>query len=102
MKEAPEPKNVGELRSFIGSVSYYQKLLPSLATVLAPLYALLKKGTPWQWTADCAAAVARVKEMLSFSPVLLRYDPSLPLKLVTDASSTGLGAALLQVTPDDL
>ena len=100
--EAPEPTNASELKSFIGAVSYYQRLLPDLATVLAPLYALLKKNTQWRWTTGCSEAVARVKQMLSSSPVLMRYDPALPLKLVTDASSTGLGAALLHVTPDGL
>ena len=49
---APDPRNVQELRSLIGSVSYYQRLLPDLATVLAPLYALLKKDTKWAWTAE--------------------------------------------------
>lgn len=99
---APDPRNVQELRSLIGSVSYYQRLLPNLSTVLAPLYALLKKGVKWAWTAECAAAVRCVKDMLSTAPVLMRYDPALPLRLVTDASATGVGAALMQVTPDGL
>ena len=47
---APDPRNVQELRSLTGSVNYYQRLLPDLATVLAPLYALLKKDTKWAWT----------------------------------------------------
>ncbi|XP_043242963.1 uncharacterized protein K02A2.6-like [Amphibalanus amphitrite] len=99
---APDPRNVQELRSLIGSVSYYQRLLPNLSTVLAPLYALLKTGVKWAWTAECAAAVRRVKDMLSTAPVLMRYDPVLPLRLVTDASATGVGAALMQVTPEGL
>ena len=41
---APYPKNQQELKSLIGKVSYYQRILPDLATVLSPLYALLKKG----------------------------------------------------------
>ena len=31
--KAPEPKNVHELRLFIGLVNYYRKFLPDLATV---------------------------------------------------------------------
>ena len=102
VREASEPTNTTELKSFIGAVSYYQKLLPGIATVLAPLYELLKKGTPWRWTAGCSSAVVKVKKMLSSSPVLMRYDPTLPLKLVTEASSTGLGAALFQVAPEGM
>ena len=47
--EAPEPQNVGELRSFLGMVNYYGKFLPDLATTLSPLYCLLRKSTPWRW-----------------------------------------------------
>lgn len=39
--QAPTPKNVSQLRSFLGLVNYYGKFLPDLATILAPLYKLL-------------------------------------------------------------
>ena len=97
---APEPKDVSQLRSLLGSITYFGRLLPDLSTVLAPLYELVKKGVPWSWTQRCAAAVKKVKSMLTSPPVLKRYDPALPLKLVTDASSVGVGAALMQVMPD--
>ena len=47
--EAPEPRNVGELRSFLGVVNYYGKFLPDLATTLSPLYYLLQKHVHWRW-----------------------------------------------------
>ena len=97
--EAPEPQDVHQLRSLLGSVTYFGRLLPDLSTVLAPLYQLMKKGSPWRWTRQCSAAVAKVKAMLTNPPVLMRYDPTLPLKLVTDASSVGVGAALMHVLP---
>ncbi|XP_043244647.1 uncharacterized protein K02A2.6-like [Amphibalanus amphitrite] len=100
--QAPDPVNQQALKSLIGTVSYYQRILPGLATVLTPLYALLKKGVKWQWTEQCAAAVKKVKTMLSSAPVLVRFDPDRPVRLVTDASETGLGAVLMQVTADGL
>lgn len=39
---APKPRNVTELKSYLGLLSYYTKFLPNLSTVLAPLYQLLK------------------------------------------------------------
>lgn len=39
IKEAPNPKNVAELRWF----------LPDLSTTLAPLYQLLHKDSSWKW-----------------------------------------------------
>ena len=41
--KAPAPRNVTELRSFLGLVNYYRKFLPDLATTLSLLYALLQK-----------------------------------------------------------
>ena len=41
--DAPAPKDVSQLKSFLGLVNYYSKFLPHLASTLAPLYALLTK-----------------------------------------------------------
>ena len=40
--EAPQPTNVTQLKSFLGTLNYYGKFLPNLSTCLAPLYGLLK------------------------------------------------------------
>ncbi len=47
--EAPAPKDVPQLRSFLGRVNYYGNFLANLATTLAPLHKQLKKGEPWRW-----------------------------------------------------
>ena len=39
--QAPSPKNVQELRSFLGQINYYGKFIPNAATILAPLNGLL-------------------------------------------------------------
>ena len=39
--EAPAPKNVSEVRSYLGMINYYQRYLPNLSTILAPLHSLL-------------------------------------------------------------
>ena len=41
---APRPRNVQELRSFLGMMNYYRKFIPNLATLLKPLTILLKKN----------------------------------------------------------
>ena len=45
VQEAPEPRNLSELKSFVGLLYYYGKFLPNLSTTLAPLYQLLKSST---------------------------------------------------------
>ena len=41
--EAQGPQDVGELKSLLGLISYYSWFLPNIATMLAPLYQLLRK-----------------------------------------------------------
>ncbi len=52
IQEAPEPKNVSELKSFLGLLNYYGKFLPNLAIVLSPFYRLLQKNVKWSWTSE--------------------------------------------------
>eukprot|EP00117_Sycon_ciliatum_P016490 scpid42895/ scgid2937/ Retrovirus-related Pol polyprotein from transposon gypsy; Reverse transcriptase; Endonuclease len=98
--EALPPKNVSEVRSFIGLVTYYQRFLPDMATVLSPITALLQKNQPFQWTAECQDAFVRIKQLVASDQVLMHYNASLPLRLATDASPYGLGAVLSHVLPD--
>ena len=96
---APLPKNVQQLRSFLGLLNYYRKFLPNLATIVQPLNELLQKNKKWLWTAKCTQAVKTAKDLLMASNLLVHYDLSLPLKLATDASQYGLGAVISHVLP---
>ena len=40
IKEAPKPKNVSKLRSFLGIINYYGPFMANLSTQLSPLYDL--------------------------------------------------------------
>ena len=47
IREAPHPRNVSELCSFLGMITYYSKFLPNLSAQLKPLYSLLCKRATW-------------------------------------------------------
>ena len=42
IEDAPTPKNVQELHSFLGLLNYYAKFIPNLASLLRPLHVLLQ------------------------------------------------------------
>ena len=85
LQNAPEPKSVSELRSYLGMVNYYHKFLKNRSAVLAPLHELLQKDTPWHWGSAQSQAVEESKALLQSSQVLVHYDPRLPLVLSCDA-----------------
>ena len=100
IQNAPEPRNVNELRSFLGLLNYYGRFIPNLAALLHPLHALLQRTKKWKWTKECADVFRNAKKQLSSAPVLAHYDPQLPLQLAGDASSYGVGAVLSHRYPD--
>jgi len=48
--EWPVPRNVTEVRSFVGLASYYRSFLASFREIAAPLLNLTKKGVPFVWS----------------------------------------------------
>ena len=90
----PTPKNVTELKSYLGMLSYYSKFLPNLSTELAPLHKLLKHSTPWQWKTEQQDAFDNSKKLLTSSQLLVHFDPELEIILACDASDYGIGAVL--------
>lgn len=92
--KAPSPKNVKELRAFLGLVNYYHKFLPNLSSVLSPLYQLLQQNIKWKWTTTHTETFEKVKELLQSSTLLVHFDPEKDLLITADASPYGLGAVL--------
>ena len=63
---------------------------------LHPLYVLLKDGTRWHWSSEYAQIFNDIKTLLVQAPVLIHYNPKLPIRLA-DASNYGIGAVLSHV-----
>ena len=78
-------------------MTYNAKFLSSVASVLYPLYQLLRKDSRWKWTDTCQETFEKAKVLVSRSPVLVHYDVHKPLKLYCDASPHGVGACLMHV-----
>ena len=92
--EAPVPKDVSQLRSFLGLVNYYSKFMPNQSSALAPLNQLLQKSRKWSWGSAQSKAFQAAKEALTSATVLTHYNPDLDLILDCDASPYGVGAVL--------
>lgn len=118
LKTWPRPQNLKELKSFLGFSGYYRRFVKNYSKIIKPLNDLtagypplgrkvitsgmhrtyINPKQPFQdrWTDACQKAFENIIEMLTTAPVLGFANPELPYVLHTDASTTGLGAALYQ------
>ena len=97
----PAPSNVTQLRSFLGSVQFYNKFLTDLSTISGPLYHLTEKNTKWKWDQPQEDAFKKLKQMLTDNTVLAHFDPSCPVGISCDASDAGVGAVLFHRYKDN-
>lgn len=100
VRDWPTPTCTTQLRKFLGTVGYYRRFCPQLATASRPLNALTQKGAPFVWSLECQDAFDQLKQLLISSPILGYPDPSLSYVLDTDASLCAAGAVLSQVQND--
>ncbi|KAJ9512165.1 hypothetical protein QJQ45_012680 [Haematococcus lacustris] len=96
MVQWPVPRNLNDLRSFLGSANYYRRLIHHHAHLILPLTNLLKAETPWSWGPEQQEAFERVKAALASNPVVRPPDFSRPFTVKTDASLYAIGAVLSQ------
>eukprot|EP00804_Cyclotella_cryptica_P015712 CCRYP_013381-RA/>CCRYP_013381-RA protein AED:0.60 eAED:-0.14 QI:0/0/0/1/0/0/2/0/736 len=93
------PKNVEDLRKFLGMVQYYRDLWARRSEVLAPLTSLVANKTkkrPWCWDTVHQQAFDDVKTTIAKDVVLAYPNYSREFEIYTDASSKQLGSVITQ------
>ena len=96
----PPPKDISSLRPFLGSVQFYGKFLPHLATEAEPLPHLTKRNVDWKWGKKEEKVFNRLKNLLSTNDILKHFGQSLPLGLPCDATNVRVGAVVFHRFPD--
>ena len=71
IKDWPEPKNLHEIRSFIGMCSYYRRFIEKFSMLAGPLHDLTKKNVKYRWMEKEREAFQMLKEKLYLST---RFD----------------------------
>ena len=93
VREYPTPKNTKQLQSFIGLINWTSKWIPKYGQIMRPLFKAVK-SKPFLWTDQCENTFQHLKKTICSSPILMHYDETLPLFLITDASPFAYGCIL--------
>ena len=74
VKNFPIPKNVKEVRSFLGLAFFYRRLVPQFAHIAKPMSELLRKDAPFVWTERQQSAFEALKNALCSEKVLAYHN----------------------------
>ncbi|KAG8491589.1 hypothetical protein CXB51_014771 [Gossypium anomalum] len=90
------PRNVSEVRSFLGLAGYYRRFVEGFSMIATPLTRLLRKDIKFEWTEKCQQSFDKLKTLLTKAPVLVQPKPGKEFVIYSDASMNGLGCVLMQ------
>jgi hypothetical protein len=90
------PRNVSEVRYFMGLAGYYIIFIVGFSKIAHPITFLQKKGIKFEWTSKCEENFNLLKELLNSAPVLKIFDPNESFVVCKDACKKGLGGVLTQ------
>jgi hypothetical protein len=92
----PRPKNVTEVRSFMGETQYWRKFIANFSLIAAPLHALTSVKRVFQWGGSQQKDFDTLKENISTTLVLALPDLQQSFEIETNASDYAMGAVLMQ------
>ena len=75
IKNWPTPKNVTEVRYFMGLAGYYQRFIEGFSKVAHAITSLQRKGIKFEWTLKCEQSFQWLKYLLTNAPILKVVDP---------------------------
>nr|GEW47670.1 putative reverse transcriptase domain-containing protein [Tanacetum cinerariifolium] len=90
------PKNVGEIRSFLGLAGYYRRFIQDFFKIASSLTKLTRKNTPFIWDREQEESFITLRKKLCEASILVIQGGTEDLVVYSDASYSGLGCVLMQ------
>ena len=83
----PQPKNVKDVRKFLGLANYYRRFIKDFARVARPINVLMWKDEKWQWEEAQQKTFDELKQVFTTKPVLAVPDLDKEFWIEADASN---------------
>jgi hypothetical protein len=83
--EWPTPKDVSDIRSFMGLEGYYRRFIKGFSNIGCLIISLQKKRVKFTWTSECEEIFQELKYLLTHAPVLNIADPENDFLVCTNA-----------------
>jgi hypothetical protein len=96
IREWSMPRNVVEVRSFMGLEGYYRRFITGFLRIDHPIPSLQRKEKKFFWTEDCERSFQQLKQLLTSAPILRIIDPNEYFLVCTNVCKEGLGGVLSQ------
>ena len=96
IEDWPVPKDVTDVRSFMGITGYYQRFIEGFSRITNLITSLQKKGNKFDWNQKCKESFKKLKTLLTRTPILRIPDTNKEFVVCTDACNDGLGGVLTQ------
>eukprot|EP00253_Pinus_taeda_P015018 PITA_15018 len=90
------PKNVEEVRSFMGLAGYYKRFIGNFSRITYPITSLQRKGKKFEGIEECEASFEQLKQFLTHAPILKIIDLEKEFVVCTDACKRGLGGVIME------
>jgi hypothetical protein len=92
----PTPRNVSEVRSFMGLAGYCRRFLNGFPKIGHPITSAQRKGVKLVWSTNCESNFQQLKHLLINAHVLKIANPEKDFLVCTDSCKVGLGGVLMQ------
>ncbi|GJF00732.1 polyprotein [Phanerochaete sordida] len=99
--EWPTPKNLKDVRGFVGFANFYRRFIKDFSKICRPLHDLTKKDVPFNWGSAQADAFETLKRAFTTQPVLAMWNIDYSTRIETDASGYATGGVIAQLDPND-